>query len=65
MYMGIITIMTEIYKKSSNKKFISKIFLLTYYKKCATLFESGVVKNFMQFVQPMVPYPSATFSRSP
>ena len=49
MYMGIITIMTEIYKKSSNKKFISKIFLLTYYKKCATLFESGVVKNLEQF----------------
>ena len=29
---------------------------LTFYKKCAILFESGVVKNLAQFEQPLVPY---------
>ena len=42
-------IIYENYKKSTLKKFITKIFLLTYYKKCAILLESGVVKNLEQF----------------
>jgi hypothetical protein len=49
MYICIVLSMSEKYKKSNLKNFITKIFFLTFYKKCATLFESGVVKNLEQF----------------
>ncbi len=37
---------------------------LTFYKNCAILLESGVVKNLksLEFAQPPVPHPSATLS---